>query len=113
LCKKERCEDYQERSIGRIGGPVGPKIFPGCGKKKTMYKQGGHAPCSCHVTQNTVTEAIVDIDHCNALQDGLIITEDNFDGEQPLKKEVRTPVGSVSKCADIDSLSNFRGLQLK
>jgi hypothetical protein len=78
-----------------------------------VYKRGGHAPCSCHVTQNTVTEVVVDVDHCSALQGGLIITEDNSDGEQALKKEVRTPVGSVDKCADIDSLSNFRGLRLR
>jgi hypothetical protein len=78
-----------------------------------VYKRGGHAPCSCHVTQNIVTEVVVDVDHYSTRRGSLIIIEDNYDGEQDLKKEVRTHVGSVDKCADIDSLLNFRGSSTK
>jgi hypothetical protein len=31
-----------------------------CVKYKTVYKRGGYAPCSCHVTLKTMTEALVE-----------------------------------------------------
>jgi hypothetical protein len=39
---------------------------------KVVYKRGGHAPCSCHVTQKCMTVTLyVDVDNCSARRGGL------------------------------------------
>ena len=50
----------------------------------TVYKRGGHAPCSCDVTLKK-DDGSVDVDDYSALQRGLIMVEENFDGEHTLK----------------------------
>jgi hypothetical protein len=49
----------------------------------TVYKRGGHAPCSCDVTQKK-DDGSVDVDNCSALGGGMIKAEDNAANEHTL-----------------------------
>ena len=66
--------------------PVVLDLLQGVYQYTSVYKRGGHAPCSCDVTLKKKNVRSVGVDNCSALGGGMIKAEYNSATEHTLNQ---------------------------